>query len=125
MQLLRKNNLLKHVYFVEASCCAPELINLFSSRYDPERLGFIRTFNIKQADILILTGYMNEKTYNKLENDFKNLDNKPKVIAVGGCAVGKGPLGSGVNKLPISVFIPGCPPRPESIIDGMVRELKQ
>jgi len=124
MQLLRKNDLLRHVYFIESSCCGPELLNLFSSRYDPERLGFVRTMDMKKADILIISGYSSEKTLDKLEKEYHELDNKPKIVAVGGCAINKGPLGIKKTKLPAIVFIPGCPPRPESIIDGITRGIK-
>ena len=123
MGLLRKNDFLTHIYFLESSCCTPELLNLFSSRYDPERLGFIRTLDIKKADILIINGYSSEIILNRLEKEYRELNKKPKVVAVGGCAISKGPLGSKKTKLPIAVFIPGCPPRPESIIDGITRGL--
>ena len=124
MALFRKNDLLKHVYFIECSCCTPELNNLFSSKYDPERLKFIRTDSLQKADILILNGYIPEQVLRKLEEDFHKLNKKPKVVALGGCAVRKGPLKAPQTRLPIAVFIPGCPPRPETIIDGITRGLK-
>jgi len=123
MSLFRKNDILNHVFFVECSCCTPELLDLFSPKYDPERLKLVRTFDLKDADILILNGYIPEHVLRKLEEDFHKLDKKPKVVALGGCAVRKGPLNTPQTRLPVSVFIPGCPPRPETIIDGITRGL--
>lgn len=124
MQILRKNDLLKHIYLTEQSCCLPELLNLFTSSYDPERLGFVRTHLLHEADILIITGYLPEEQLKELEEDYYKLDKKPKVIVLGGCATRKGPLNATQTKLPVAVYIPGCPPRPESIIDGLTRGLQ-
>jgi NADH:ubiquinone oxidoreductase subunit B-like Fe-S oxidoreductase len=124
MPLFRKTDILKHVFFIECSCCTPELLNLFTAKYDPERLKFIRTLDLKKADILIINGYTPEHVLRKLEENFHKLDKKPKVVALGGCAVRIGPLKAPQTRLPVTVFIPGCPPRPETIIDGITRGLK-
>jgi NADH:ubiquinone oxidoreductase subunit B-like Fe-S oxidoreductase len=123
MPLFRKNDILKHVFFIECSCCTPELLNLFTSKYDPERLSFVRTEVLEDADILIVNGYIPEPVLKKLEEAFHKLHKKPKVVAMGGCAVRNGPLKAPQTRLPIAVFIPGCPPRPETIIDGITRGL--
>ena len=123
-RFLDRKNMFKNIYFMESSCCAPEITNLFTPRYDPERLGFTRTDNMKDADILIISGYTNEKTLFRLEKEYQALEKKPIVIAVGGCAIKKGPLLAKDINIPISVYIPGCPPRPESLIDGLFRGLK-
>jgi NADH:ubiquinone oxidoreductase subunit B-like Fe-S oxidoreductase len=124
MSLFKNNDTLKHVYFIESSCCTPELLNLFTSKYDPERLKFIRTDDLDNADILIINGYTPGPVLRKLEENFHKLHKKPKVVALGGCAVRTGPLKAPQTRLPIAIFIPGCPPRPETIIDGITRGLK-
>jgi len=124
MSVFRKNDLLKQIYFLECSCCSPELQNLFTSKYDPERLKLTRTHNLHEADILILSGFIPEHVLRKLEEKFHKLEKKPKVIALGGCASRKGPLKAPQTRLPVAVYIPGCPPRPETIIDGITRGLK-
>jgi len=124
MPIFRKNDLLKQVYFLECSCCTPELQNLFTSKYDPERLMLTRTHKLSEADILILNGYIPAPILKKLEEEFHKLEKKPKVVALGGCASRKGPLNAPQTRLPIAVYIPGCPPRPETIIDGLTRGLK-
>lgn len=121
---LRRKNMLKNIYFLESSCCAPEITDLFTPKHDPERLGFTRTHDITEADVIIISGYTTEKVLQRLEKEYRSLEKKPAVIAVGGCAIRKGPLNAPDINIPISVYIPGCPPRPESIIDGLVRGLR-
>ncbi|MEI6092643.1 MAG: hypothetical protein WCQ47_03055 [bacterium] len=119
-----RQTLFKNIYFMETSCCSPELISLFTPRHDPERLGLTRTLDIKLADIIILSGYSNQKIINRLEKEYRLLQKKPIVVAVGGCAIKKGPLFAPEINIPISIYIPGCPPRPESIIDGLTRGVR-
>lgn len=123
-KFIERQTLFKNIYFMETSCCSPELTNLFTPRHDPERLGFTRTMNIKLADIIIISGYSNQKILNTLEKEYRLLQKRPIVVAVGGCAIKKGPLLSPEINIPIAVYIPGCPPRPESIIDGITRGLR-
>ncbi|MEI6079061.1 MAG: hypothetical protein WCQ53_00285 [bacterium] len=123
-KFLERKTLTKNIYFMESSCCTPEIVDLFTPKYDPERLGYTRTYDLKDADILIISGYTPEKVLHKIEKKYKELEHKPLVIAIGGCAIKKGPLNAPDINIPVAVYIPGCPPRPQSIIDGLVRGLK-
>lgn len=123
-KFIERKTLFKNIYFMETSCCSPELTNLFTPRHDPERLGFTRTMEIKLADIIIISGYSNQKVLNILEKEYRLLQKRPIIVAVGGCAIKKGPLLNPEINIPIAVYIPGCPPRPESIIDGITRGLR-
>jgi NADH-quinone oxidoreductase subunit B len=117
----KRNDFVKKIFFFENSCCSPELLNLFSSKYDPQRLRFERTDNIHDADILFINGFTSEILLKKIETMYDSLKDKPEIIAFGGCAINEGPLNSLNTNLPITIYIPGCPPRPESIINGLLK----
>ena len=110
------------ISFSETSCFTPELARLFYSKYDPERLNLKRTDHIKKADILLLNGYT-QKVLREMELEYESMEDKPLVIGVGGCAIQGGPLKAPRTTLRVSVFIPGCPPRPEALINGILKGL--
>ncbi len=115
--------MIKSIYFLETSCCTPELTRLFYSKYDPERLMFKRTSDISEADIIIINGYTQKTTMEELELNYDRLEHKPMIVAVGGCAIQGGPLNSTITNLKVNMFVPGCPPRPEAIIHGLLKGL--
>lgn len=117
----KKEDIMTRIYFAESSCCAPELLNLFSSRYDPERLNIIKANDIVEADILIITGFVSEKLAARLTEMYHRSKYKPEVIAFGGCAINGGPLNSTQLELPFSMYVPGCPPKPEALIDAVLK----
>jgi NADH-quinone oxidoreductase subunit B len=116
--------IVKNIYFISSSCCAPEMNNLFTTKYDIQRLGFKRTDKITQADVIILCGHTSKKSLKIISNECSRRSKKPLIIALGGCAIDKGPLNADETRLPISLYVPGCPPRPESILDALYRGLK-
>lgn len=117
----KKEDIMTRIYFVESSCCVPELLNLFSSRYDPERLNIIKANDINDADILIITGFVSQKLTIKLMEMYNQTKYKPEVIAFGGCAINGGPLKGMQLELPISMYVPGCPPKPEALLDAVIK----
>ncbi len=98
--------------------------NLFTIKYDIQRLGFKRTYKIKEADIIFICGYMSEKSQDIIRDEYSKRLEKPLIIALGGCATNSGPLKSEDIRLPIFLYVPGCPPRPESILDALHRGMK-
>lgn len=108
---------------METSCCTPELTRTFYSKYDPERLKIKRTYDMKNADIIIINGHMTKEALEELQKGYEEMEDKPTLIAVGGCSIKGGPLNSLISDLRIDIFIPGCPPRPEAIIYGMLKGL--
>ena len=101
-----------------------EMNNLFTAKYDIQRLGYKRTLKIKEADIIVICGYTTEVALNIISKEYSRRLEKPSIIAIGGCGIAPGPLNAETVRLPISVFVPGCPPRPESILDALYRGLK-
>ena len=116
----KKATIIKRVFFYSSSCCAPEEYNLFTSRYDPKRLGFIKTENMNDSDLIIISGAINNKTEEIIRGSLGSSNSK-KIIAIGGCSISSGPLNIYEHSLPVDIYIPGCPPRPESILYGMLK----
>ena len=99
--------------------------------YDVERLGVINTGNPKHADILLITGGVNNKCEKVVKQLYEQMPNPKVVVAVGICACNGGVfkdtynIKGGVDTvIPVDIYVPGCAARPESIIDGVVKAVK-
>lgn len=111
------------------SCCGIEFMSVGAARYDFARFGFEVTRNSpRQADLIMVAGTITHKMAPVLKRLYDQMAEPKYVVAVGGCAISGGPFkGSyhvvnGVDKiLPVDVYIPGCPPRPEAILYGMMQ----
>ncbi len=97
-------------------------------RFDLERFGVINTGNPKHADILLLTGSINEQNKIVVKNIYDQMPEPKVVVAVGICATSGGifrecyNVMGGVDKiLPVDLYVPGCPVRPEALIDAAVQ----
>ncbi|MBX9136057.1 MULTISPECIES: NADH-quinone oxidoreductase subunit NuoB [unclassified Clostridium] len=118
------------IHYDGSSCngCDIEVLATLSPLYDAERFGVINTGNPKHADILIITGAVNDKNSEVIKQIYDQMPNPKAVMAVGICACSGGifkecyNIIGGVNKiLPVDVYVPGCAARPESIIDGIIK----
>lgn len=121
-----------HLPFVVANgCCQIELENVASSTYDWRRLGVQKVaIQPDEADLLIVAGWINPQVAEELKRVHSSLVGRKSVIAVGACAISGGPYLASNQKpilasdiLPVDVYVPGCPPRPESLIEA-IRLLK-
>jgi ech hydrogenase subunit C len=118
------------LHYDASSCngCDIEVLACLTPLYDVERFGVINTGNPKHADILLITGSVNERNIDIIENLYRQMPHPKVVVAVGACACSGGifarayNIQGGVDKvLPVDVYVPGCAARPESIIDGVVK----
>jgi ech hydrogenase subunit C len=118
------------IHYNGASCngCDIEVLACLTPLYDLERFGIINTGNPKHADILVVTGAINEQGEAVVRQIYEQMPNPKAVVAVGICAVSGGIFGEGYNMkggadkvIPVDVYVPGCAARPESIIDGVLK----
>lgn len=111
------------------SCCGIEFMAVGAARYDFARFGFEVTRNSpRQADLIMVAGTITHKMAPVLKRLYDQMAEPKYVVAVGGCAISGGPFkGSyhvlnGVDKIiPVDVYVPGCPPRPEAMLYGMMQ----
>ncbi len=111
------------------SCCGIEFMSVGCARYDFSRFGFEVTRNSpRQADLIMCAGTITNKMAPVFKRLYDEMAEPKYVVAVGGCTISGGPFKksynvvSGINELvPVDVYIPGCPPRPEAILYGMMQ----
>lgn len=110
-------------------CCADEALNAFGSRYDLERFGCVPQVDPRQADLLIIAGHVSYKAAPHLRSLYDSMLAPKYVLAIGSCANCGGMFApessysvvAGADKIvPVDVYVPGCPPRPESIMNGLI-----
>jgi NADH-quinone oxidoreductase subunit B len=110
------------------ACCAIEFAAAFGARWDAERFGVVPRSSPRQCDLMIVNGTVTWKVAHKLITLYEQMPEPKWVIAMGNCATGGGPFRTaysvvpGVDKLvPVDVYIAGCPPRPEAMLDGILK----
>ena len=110
-------------------CCADELLQTFGARYDIERFGCVPQVDPRQADLLIVSGMVSYKAAAHLRALYDAMLAPKYVLALGACANCGGAYAPefsysvvpGVDRIiPVDVYVPGCPPRPESIMNGLI-----
>ena len=120
------------LHFNSGSCngCDIEILATLTPRFDVERLGVKLQASPRQADILLVTGPVTRQARERLLRIYEQMPDPKFVVAIGSCALSGGVFQGcynvmdGVdNVIPVNAFIPGCPPRPEAIIDGVVKLL--
>ena len=112
------------------ACCAIEMMAVGASRFDLDRFG-AGAFRAtpRQSDLMIVAGTVNYKMASRLKRLYHQMPDPKYVIAMGACTVGGGPYfkyGYNVVKgvdlfVPVDVYVPGCPPRPEALLEGLMR----
>ena len=110
------------------ACCAIEMMSIVSSRYDIARFG-MEAFRSspRQADLLIISGRVAQKMAAPIKQIYDQMLEPKWVIAMGACASSGGMFNNyavvqSVDKIiPVDIYVPGCPPRPEGLMEGIIR----
>ena len=111
------------------ACCAIEMIMLAASRFDSSRFGMeVMRASPRQADLMIVSGTVTKKMVPNIVRLYNQMSEPKYVLSMGACANGGGHFKEGYNVvsgidkfLPVDVYIPGCPPTPQSLLNGIMQ----
>ncbi len=110
------------------ACCAIEMICTAASRYDFSRFGMeVMRPSPRQADLMLVSGTVTKKMIPQIVRLYNQMPEPKYVVAMGACASGGGPFKEGYNVVsgvdnyvPVDVYIPGCPPTPQALLNGLI-----
>mgnify|MGYP001619432949 CR=1 FL=1 len=114
----------------DLACCGVEIAQTIAGRYDIERFGAAPIVSPSHADLMIVAGTITYKVAQHLQDLYEQMPKPRYVLSIGSCANCGGLFSweysyssvSGVDKLiPVDIFVPGCPPRPEAILHGLIK----
>lgn len=120
------------IHFNTGACnaCDIEILASLTPKYDLERFGILLRGTPRHADVLVCSGPVTMQTRDRLKRIYEQMAEPKFVVAVGTCACSGGVfkgcycVGGGIDSvIPVSAYVPGCPVRPEAIIDGVVKLL--
>ncbi|MFA4889879.1 MAG: NADH-quinone oxidoreductase subunit NuoB [Candidatus Omnitrophota bacterium] len=128
LKALTKSIWVFHVSAGSCNNCDIEILDCFTPRFDLERFGIQLVGSVRHADALVITGAMSRKSVPLMKKIYAQAPKPVIVIACGTCSCSQHMFRESYNCLepldkilPVDVYIPGCPPKPEAIIDGIVK----
>ncbi|MGC1120789.1 MAG: NADH-quinone oxidoreductase subunit B family protein [Candidatus Methanofastidiosia archaeon] len=126
----KKSPWLLHVSCGSCNNCDIEILAALAPRFDVERFGGVLKPNPRHADIIVVTGIITLKMRDVLKRLYEQTMDPKAAVAIGSCAITKGifnetyaSYGPADKVIPIAAYIPGCPPRPQAILHGVVTAL--
>lgn len=128
--LRRKSPWILHFSAGGCNNCDIELVAALTPRFDVERFGILLRGSPRHADILVVTGPVNRQCRERLIRIYEQMPEPKLVIGVGACTMSNGVfdgcygvVGPLDKHIPVAAYVPGCPPKPEAIIDGIIKTL--
>jgi NADH-quinone oxidoreductase subunit B len=132
LNLARVNSLWPMTFGI--ACCSIEMMAAGMARFDLDRFGIIFRSTPRQSDVMIVAGTISHKFVPIIKTLWEQMPGPKWVIAMGNCAISGGPFAyegqyaivNGADKiLPVDIYVPGCPPRPEGLIQGLLQLQKK
>jgi len=127
LRKLRKSIWVFHINTGGCNGCDIEIVDTLTPYHDVERFGIKRVSSPRHADMLLVTGPASRQSVKTLLNAYEATPDPKLVVAIGSCACGGGiwhdsfaTMGGIENCIPVDVYIPGCPPKPEALIHGIL-----
>ena len=111
------------------ACCAIEMMAASASNYDFDRFGVMPRPTPRQADVIIISGTVTLKMATRIKRLYEQMPDPKYIISMGSCANTGGPYWEhgyhvlkGIDRIiPVDVYVPGCPPRPEALFEGLLK----
>jgi len=130
LKALKKSPWVFHVNTGACNNCDIEILDCLTPRFDVERFGVVLVGSIRHADVLLISGPVTKICLPRLKRLYEQAPKPIKVVALGACGCKCGIFRDGYNivgpidkYIPVDAYIPGCPPKPETIISGIVKVL--
>ena len=130
LKALTKSPWVYHLGTGSCNNCDIEILDCITPRYDLERFGIVLVGSPRHADALLVTGSMTRKCTPRALEVYNQMPKPGVVIAIGTCALGQGMFAESYScpkrvdeVLPVDIYIPGCPPKPEAMIAGVAKLL--
>ncbi|MCM8821023.1 MAG: NADH-quinone oxidoreductase subunit B family protein [Candidatus Omnitrophica bacterium] len=129
---LKKSLWVYHMSGGSCNNCDIEILDCLTPKFDIERFGIVLVGSPRHADVLLCTGIVNKKCVERVKEVYKQTAKPCVVVAIGSCACSGGMFRDGYQMggpldtiIPVDVYIPGCPPKPEAMIAGIVKVLEK
>ncbi|MGB9612562.1 MAG: NADH-quinone oxidoreductase subunit B family protein [Candidatus Margulisiibacteriota bacterium] len=129
---LKKSLWVFHLGASACNNCDIEILDALTPRFDVERFGIVLVGSPRHADVLLVSGIVNRQSMERVKRVYEAVPKPKLVVAIGACAQTADMFRDSYNYvkpvdeiIPVDVYVPGCPPKPEAIIAGVVKALEK